>query len=89
MFVDETWIKTNMAPLRGWAPRGHRLKGYAPHGRWRTLTFLAALHRDGLSAPCVCEGPINQRSFQAWIEQQRVPTLRTGDLVILDNLASH
>ena len=89
VFVDETWTKTNMAPLRGWAPRGHRLKGYAPHGRWRTLTFLAGLRRDGLSAPCVFDGPINQRSFQAWVEQQRVPTLRPGDLVILDNLASH
>ena len=54
-----------------------------------TLTFLAGLRRDGLSAPCVCDGPINQRSFPAWVEQQRVPTLRPCDLVILDNLASH
>ena len=89
VFVDETWIKTNMAPLRGWAPKGHRLKGFAPHGRWRTLTFLAALRRDGLSAPCGFDGPINQRSFQAWVEQHLVPTLRPGDLVILDNLGSH
>ena len=53
VFVDETWIKTNMAPLRGWAKKGKRLKGYAPHGHWRTMTFLAGLRTDGLSAPCV------------------------------------
>ena len=89
VFVDETWIKTNMAPLRGWAPKGHRLQGFAPHGRGCTLTFLAGLRRDGLSAPCVFDGPINQRSFQAWVEQHLAPTLRTGDLVFLDNLGSH
>ena len=87
--MDETWIKTNMAPLRGWAKKGKRLKGYAPHGHWRTMTFLAALRSDGLSAPCVFDGPINSRCFQAWVEQQLVPTLKPGDIVILDNLASH
>ena len=89
VFVDETWIKTNMAPLRGWAPKGRRLKGFASHGRWRTLTFLAGLRNDGLSAPCVFDGPIDGRSFQAWVEQRLVPTRRPGDIVILDNLASH
>ena len=72
--VDETWFKTNMAPLRGWAPKAHRLKGFAPHGRERAQTFLAGLRRGGLSAPCVFDGPINQRSFQAWVEQHLVPT---------------
>ena len=43
VFIDETWTKTNMAPLRGWAPRGQRLKASAPHGHWKTMTFLAAL----------------------------------------------
>ena len=89
VFVDETWIKTNMAPLRGWAKKGKRLKGYAPHGHWRTMTFLAGLRTDGLSAPYVFDGPINSRCFQAWVEQQLVPTLKPGDIVILDNLASH
>ena len=89
VFVDETWIKTNMAPLRGWAPKGHRLKGFAPHGRSRTLTFLAGLRRDGLSAPCVFDGPINRPAFQTWVEQHLVPTLRPGDLVILADLPVH
>ena len=87
--MDETWIKTNMAPLRGWAQRGRRLRGYAPHGHWRTMTFLAALRAEGIDAPCVFDGPINTRCFQAWVEQELVPTLKPGDIVILDNLASH
>lgn len=89
VFIDETWIKTNMAPLRGWGPKGKRLRAYAPHGHWRTLTFLGALRRDRLTAPCVFDGPINGRSFRAYVEQQLVPTLRPGDIVIMDNLGSH
>jgi transposase len=89
VFVDETWIKTNMAPLRGWGTRGKRLKGYAPHGRWRTMTFIAALRHDRLTAPCVFDGPINGECFRAWIDQQLIATLKPGDIVILDNLGSH
>ena len=59
VFVDETWIKTNVAPLRGWAPKGHRLTGFAPHGRWRTLTFLAALRRDGSVDLIYLDPPFN------------------------------
>ena len=89
VFIDETWIKTNMAPLRGWGPKGARLRGFAPHGRWRTLTFLGALRSDRLDAPCVFDGPINGACFRAWVEQQLVPTLKPGDIVVLDNLGSH
>jgi transposase len=89
VFIDETWIKTNMAPLRGWAPKGKRLRAYAPHGHWRTLTFLAALRCDHLTAPCVFDGPINGQSFRAYVEQLLVPTLKPGDIVIMDNLGSH
>ncbi len=89
MFIDETWAKTNMAPLRGWGPRGQRLIGKAPHGRWRTLTFLAALRIDCIDAPCIFDGPINGERFRAYVEQFLVPTLRSGDIVILDNLGSH
>ena len=78
-----------MAPLRGWGPRGKRLRGFAPHGRWRTLTFLAALRCDRIEAPCVIDGPINGITFRAYVEQFLVPTLATGDLVIMDNLGSH
>ena len=78
-----------MAPLRGWSPKGERLLGHAPHGRWRTLTFLAALRCDRITAPCVIDGPINGQWFAAYVEQILVPTLRRGDIVILDNLGSH
>lgn len=89
MFIDETWIKTNMAPLRGWGRKGRRLRGYAPHGHWRTMTFVAALRQDGISAPCVFDGPINGRAFRAWLDQQLLDTLRPGDIVVMDNLGSH
>ena len=89
VFVDETWIKTNMTPLRGWGERGKRLRGFAPHGKWRTMTFLAALRCDGLTAPYVLDGPVNGIFFRAWVEQQLVPTLKPGDVVIMDNLGSH
>ena len=89
VFIDETWIKTDMAPLRGWGPKGDRLRGFAPQGHWRTLTFLAALRCDQLAAPCVFDGPINGECFRAYVEQQLVPHLKRGDIVIMDNLGSH
>lgn len=89
VFIDETWIKTNMAPLRGWGPRGKRLRGFAPHGRWRTMTFLAALRCNQLTAPCVFDGPINGECFRAYVNQQLIPTLKPGDIVVMDNLGSH
>ena len=58
-----------MAPRRGWGPRGKRLRSFAPHGHWRTLTFLGALRCDRLAAPCVFDGPINGQCFRAYVEQ--------------------
>ena len=73
-----------MAPLRGWGPRGKRLRGFAPHGHWRTLTFLGALRCDRLTAPCVFDGPINGQCFQAYVEQLLAPVLKPGDIVVMD-----
>jgi len=89
VFLDETWAKTNMGPLRGWAPRGQRLRGRVPFGHWRTLTFIAALRHDRIDAPCVLDGPINGQSFLAYVRQFLVPTLTPGDVVVMDNLGSH
>jgi transposase len=89
VFIDETWIKTNMAPLRGWGPKGERVRGFAPHGHWRTLTFLGALRCDRLTAPCLFDGPINGECFRAYVQQLLVPQLHPGDIVIMDNLGSH
>jgi putative transposase len=89
VFLDETWTKTNMAPLRGWAPRGARLKAKVPHGHWKTMTFLAALRHDRIEAPWLIEGPINGERFRIYVEQVLVPTLKPGDTVVMDNLGSH
>jgi len=89
VFIDETWSKTNMAPLRGWAPRGERLKAAAPHGHWKTMTFLAALRHDGVEAPWLLDGPIDGESFGLYVERVLAPTLRPGDIVVMDNLGSH
>lgn len=89
MFIDETWAKTNLTRTHGRCARGQRLLAKVPHGHWRTLTFLAALRCDRIDAPCVVDGPINGRSFLAYVEQILVPTLSQGDIVIMDNLGSH
>ena len=78
-----------MTRTHGRCARGERLVAKAPFGRWRTLTFLAALRCDGLTAPCVIDGPINGASFRAYVEQVLVPVLKPGDIVVMDNLGSH
>jgi transposase len=89
VFVDETWTKTNMTRLYGRASRGKRLVSAMPHGHWKTSTFIGALRCDGLVAPSVFDGPINGELFLAYVQQVLVPTLRPGDIVIMDNLRSH
>jgi len=78
-----------MTRTHGWAPRGQRLVDKVPYGHWKTTTFLAALRCDAITAPCLFDGPINGELFLAYIEQVLVPTLKAGDVVILDNLGSH
>jgi transposase len=75
VFIDETWAKTNMTRTHGWWRRGFPLRAQVPHGHWRTMTFLAALRHDRITAPCVIDGPINGESFRAYVEQVLVPTL--------------
>ena len=90
VFIDETWMKTNMAPLRSrWGPKENACASFAPYGHWRTLTFLGALRCNRLAAPCVFNGPINGECFRAYVEQQLAPILRPGDIVVMDNLGSH
>ena len=89
VFVDETWTKTNMAPLRGWGQCGARLLGKVPYGHWNTMTFIAALRHDRIDAPWLLDGPINGESFRVYVEQVLVPTLGGGDVVVMDNLGSH
>ena len=89
VFIDETAVKTNLTRLRGRAPRGQRLKGDAPFGKWRTQTFIAGLTDDSLIAPWVIEGAMNGAAFATYIETQLAPALAPGSVVILDNLSTH
>jgi transposase len=89
VFIDETWAATNMARMRGRAPKGQRLRAAIPHGHWKTTTFVAALRIEGICAPFVLDGPINREAFETYVEKVLVPELRSGDVVIMDNLSSH
>ena len=89
VFIDETWAKTNMTRTRGWRAKGAPLKANPTNGHWKTMTFLAALRHDRIAAPCVFDGPINGERFPASVQQALIPTLKPGDVVIMDNLSSH
>ena len=89
VFIDETGVNTKMARLRGRCPRGRRMVAPIPHGHWKTLTFIAGLRSDGLTAPWVIEGAMDGDAFETYIETQLVPTLHKGDVVVLDNLPAH
>ena len=89
VFIDETGASTKMARLHGRAPRGERLRAAIPHGHWKTTTFVGALRLTGMTAPMVLDGPMTGEWFLAYTEQVLVPTLRPGDVVILDNLPAH
>ena len=89
VFIDETAVTTKMLRYYGRSPRGQRLVGSVPHGHWKTLTYVAALRVDGLTANFVVDGAMNGVYFLAYVEQVLVPTLRKGDIVFVDNLPAH
>jgi transposase len=89
VFIDETGTSTNMVRLRGRCRRGKRLIGKVPHGHWKITTFVAGLRCDAITAPFVIDKPMNSLIFRAYLEQCLVPTLKAGDIVVMDNLSSH
>jgi transposase len=89
VFIDETGAATNMVRRYGWGLKGKRVKGFAPHGHWKTTTFVGGLRTSGVIAPMVLDGPMNAECFKAYVETFLVPELKPGDIVILDNLSSH
>jgi transposase len=89
VFVDESWAGTNMTRRYGRCPRGERLRMSVPHGHWKTTTFIAGLRNSGIVAPFVIDRPVNRAIFETWVEKVLVPDLRSGDIVVMDNLASH
>jgi transposase len=89
VFLDETGTATNMARLRGRAKRGQRVVGRVPWGHWKVLTFLAGLRQDGITAPFVIDRAMTRAIFLAYLQQCLLPTLRPGDIVVMDNLPAH
>jgi transposase len=89
VFIDETAVTTKMVRHYGRSPRGERLVASVPHGHWKTLTFVAALRVDGLTAPYAFDGAMDGPSFLAYVEQVLAPTLRKRDIVFMDNLRTH
>ena len=89
VFIDETGCASNMIRLRGRSLRGRRVRGSTPHGHWKITTFTAGLKAGGLTAPMVLDGPMNAECFKAYVNQVLVPTLKPGDIVVMDNLSSH
>jgi transposase len=89
VFIDETGTSTNMTRLRGRGKRGCRVVGHVPWGHWKTMTFVAGLRQDGITAPFVIDRPMNGAIFVEYVRQCLVPTLRPGDIVVMDNLSAH
>ena len=89
IFIDESGLSTKMARLRGWAPKGERCRAAVPHGHWNTTTFVGGLTLTGICAPMLLDGPMDGDAFLAWCEQMLAPMLRSGDVVIMDNLPAH
>ena len=89
VFVDESGVTTDLLRRYGRCLRGLRLRDYTPCSHWQTHTVIAALGVEGLRAPAVFDGPIDNPTFLAYVEQVLVPTLQPGDVVVLDNLVVH
>lgn len=91
VFLDESSAKTNMTRLYGRAPVGQRCHFAAPQGHWRTTTLLSAIRRTGVmkDASIVFDGPTDATLFRGYVEQCLAPALTPGDIVVMDNLASH
>ncbi len=89
MFIDECGTSTKMARMYGRAPRGERCRAPVPHGHWNTTTFVGALRLSGITAPMTLGGAMNGAAFLAYVERVLVPTLKLGDIVVMDNLPPH
>jgi transposase len=89
IFLDETSTPTTLTPLRGRSRRGERVVGRVPRGRWEAVTLVATLTSRGLGPGMQLEGALDRDAFDVFVTEALVPTLRPGDVVVLDNLSVH
>jgi transposase len=89
IFIDETWIKTNMTRLRGWALSGQRLVEKVPQGHWKTTAVVAAMDQRGMRCAMTLDGPVNRNAFETFVQKILCPSIKSGDIVVMDNLSSH
>lgn len=89
IFIDESGLNTKMARLRGRSLRGERCRAAVPHGHWKSTTFTAGLRLDGIVAPWLLDGAMDGEAFLVYLRRVLVPTLRPGDVVVMDNLPAH
>jgi len=91
VFLDESGAQSNMTRLYGRSPVGQRCNDHTPHGHWKTTTLLSAIRLEGVieSATVIYDGPINRPTFEGYVEQYLTPSLRPGDVVVMDNLSAH
>jgi len=89
VFIDETSANTKMVRLYGRCARGERLVDFAPQGHWKTITFVAALRQNGMTAPCTLDGAMTGKRFLTYVERCLAPTLKRNDIVMIDNLPAH
>jgi len=89
VFLDETAVTTNMVRRRGRAPQGVRVIGRVPLGTWKTITFIAAMRHDKMTAPMAFEGAMTAEMFLAYLEHCLCPTLQRGEIVVIDNYRAH
>jgi transposase len=89
VFIDETGASTKMARRYGRSARGTRCVAAVPHGHWKTTTFVGALRATGMTAPMVLDGAMDGAAFDLYVNEVLLPTLRPGDIVVMDNLPAH
>ena len=89
IFLDESGAKTNLTRLYGRAPRSERAIGRCPAGHWQTITMISSIRLDGSTACMALEGATDTEVFRAYVREVLVPTLKRGDIVVMDNLSPH
>jgi transposase len=89
VFVDEMGTNTSLSPIYGWSKKGQRAYGSVPRNRGRNTTVLASMSVEGMGPSMAVEGATTARVFETYVERVLAPTLRKGQVVVMDNLSAH